>query len=157
MNNPLIHKIRRAANIGLYGYLATVILTVVFHYLPWRFLQSDQVHHWMLIAGVILAFLAVVMVLLMIRKTPRHIRQMDSLEQKLKAYSEYISNLYIGVFSIVVMECLLIVLMSDATLLMITMVLVLMLFLAYPNMYKMKIDLGLLDEEFDELFPGAKK
>ena len=39
------------------------------------------------------------------------------------------------------------VLMSDTSLLVITILLVLILFLSYPNMYKMKIDLGLTDEE----------
>lgn len=154
MNNPLIPKIRRAANIGLYGSLATVIVTVVFHYLPWHITyQSPTVARWMLIAGTILAVLAVVMVLMMIRKTTPHIRQMESLDEKLKAYSEYISNLYYGTLSIVVMECLLIILMSDNSLLMVTIILVLLLFLAYPNMYKMKNDLGLLQEEFNTLFP----
>ena len=153
MNNPLIPKIRRAANIGLYGSLATVIVTVVFHFLPWRFYQSPDVARWMLIAGTILAVLAVVMVLMMIRKTTPRIRQMETLDEKLKAYCEYISNLYYGTFSIVVMECLLIILMSDNSLLMVTIILVLLLFLAYPNMYKMKNDLGLLQEEFNTLFP----
>jgi MFS family permease len=153
MNNPLIPKIRRAANIGLYGSLATVIVTVVFHFLPWRFFQSEYALRWMLIAGSVLAVLAVVMVLLMIRKTTPRIRQMETLEQKMKAYSEYISNLYYGTLSIVVMECVLIVLMADTSLLMVTIILVLLLFLAYPNMYKMKSDLGLLQEEFNTLFP----
>ena len=147
MNHPLIPKIRRAANIGLYGSLATVIVTVVFHFLPWRFNQSEYTIRWMLIAGSVLAVLAVVMVLLMIRKTTPRIRQMETLEEKMKAYSEYISNLYYGTLAIVVMECLLIILMSDSALLMVTIILVLLLFLAYPNKYKMKNDLGLLEEE----------
>lgn len=153
-NNSLLLKIRRSANIGLYCSLAVVILTVIFHFLPWHITyQSSQVARWMLIAGTILAVLAIVMVLLMIRKTTPRIRQMESLEEKLKAYAEYISNLYYGTLSIVVMECLLIVLMSDSSLLMVTIILVLLLFLAYPNMYKMKTDLGLLQEEFNQLFP----
>ena len=147
MNN-LIKKIRRSANIGLYGSLATVIVTIIIHYLPWHITyQSPAVARWMLIAGSILAVLAVVMVLLMIRKTTPAIRQMDTLEEKLKAYSEYISNLYCGTLSIVVMECVLIVLMSDTSLLMVTIILVLLLFLSYPNKYKIKNDLGLLEEE----------
>ena len=154
MNNPILAKIRHSANIGLYGSLAAVILTAVFHFLPWHITyQSPAVARWMLIAGTILAVLAVVMVLLMIRKTTPRIRQMDTLGLKLQAYADYISNLYYGTLSIVIMECLLIVLMSDSSLLMVTIILVLLLFLAYPNMYKMKADLGLLQEEFNELFP----
>ena len=153
MNNPLILKIRRSANIGLYGSVGVAILTVAFHFLPWQFNQSAIVIRWMLIAGSVLAVLAVVMVLLMIRKTTPRIRQMESLDEKLKAYTEYISNLYYGTLSIVVMECLLIVLMGDTSLLMVTLILVLLLFLSYPNMYKIKSDLGLLQEEFNALFP----
>ena len=127
--------------------------TVAFHFLPWQFNQSAIVMRWMLIAGSALAVLAVVMVLLMIRKTTPRIRQMENLDEKLKAYTEYISNLYYGTLSIVVMECLLIVLMGDTSLLMVTLILVLLLFLSYPNMYKIKSDLGLLQEEFNALFP----
>ncbi len=49
-----------------------------------------------------------------------------------------------------VIECVLIVLMSDTALLMITILLILLLFLSYPNMYKIKNDLGLTDEEAAE-------
>lgn len=153
--STLISQLKRAANIGLYGSLATVIVTVIFHFSPWTFRQSPEVTRVMLIAGIVLAVLAIVMVLMMIRKTTPRIRQMETLEVKLKAYKEYISNLYYGTLAIVVMECLLIVLMGDNSLLMVTMLLVLCLFLAYPNMYKMKNDLGLLEEEMTMLFGDA--
>ena len=52
-------------------------------------------------------------------------------------------------------ECILIVLMSDTSLLMVTILLVLLLFLSYPNMYKMKNDLGLTDAEMTALFGDA--
>ena len=153
--NSQLKNIRRSANIGLYGSLGVVIVTVIFHFLPWHFTQSEYTIRWMLIAGAVLAVLAVVMVLLMIRKTTPRIRQMEGLEEKMKAYSEYVSNLYYGTLAIVVMECLLIVLMGDSALLMVTIILVLLLILSYPNMYKMKIDLGLLEEEMKTLFGDA--
>ena len=148
-----VTAVRRSANIGLYGSIAAVILTVIFHFSPWTFRQSAVVSRWMLLSGIVLAVLAIVMVLMMIRKTTPHIRMMDTLEEKLPAYRTYINNLYLGTLAIVVMECLLIVLTSDNSLLMVTMLLVLCLFISYPNMYKMKNDLGLLQEEFNELFP----
>ena len=133
-----LSKIRRSANIGLYGSLVAVIVTVVFHFLPWHITyQSPAVMRWMLISGSILAVLTIVMVLLMIRKTTPQIRQLETLEKKLKTYGTYISNLYYGSLSVVVMECLLIILMTDSSL---------------PNMYKMKNDLGLLEEEMTMLF-----
>jgi hypothetical protein len=45
--------------------------------------------------------------------------------------------------------------MSDTSLLMVTILLVLMLFLSYPNMYKMKNDLGLTESEMTALFGDA--
>ena len=63
--------------------------------------------------------------------------------------------MYSGILAIVVIECVLIILMSDTSLLMVTILLVLLLFLCYPNMYKMKNDLGLNDEEMKSLFGDA--
>ena len=104
----------------------------------------------MLIAGTILAVLAVAMALMTIRKTTPRLRQLDNFEQKIQGYAAYISSLYRGTLAIVVIECVLIVLMSDTALLMITILLILLLFLSYPNMYKIKNDLGLTDEEAAE-------
>ena len=148
----LIRKIRRTANWGLYGSIAVVLVAVIFHFSPWHITyQSAQVSRWMLISGAILSVLAVAMALLTIRKTTPRLRQLDSLEAKMQGYSTYISNLYRGSLAIVIIECVLIVLMSDTSLLMIT-ILVLLLFLSYPNMYKMKNDLGLTDDEMTSLF-----
>lgn len=149
----LIRKIQRTANWGLYSSIAAVLVVVIFHFSPWHITyQSAQVSRWMLIAGSILAVLAVVMALLTIRKTTPRLRQLESLEAKMQGYSTYISNLYRGSLAIVIIECVLIVLMSDTSLLMITILLILLLFLSYPNMYKMKNDLGLPDDEMTSLF-----
>ncbi len=149
----LIRKIRRTANWGLYGSIAAVLLVVIFHFSPWHITyQSPQVSRWMLIAGAILAVLAVVMALMTIRKTTPRLRQLSDLDQKLTGYTTYITNLYRGSLSIVIIECVLILLMSDTSLLMITILLILLLFLAYPNMYKMKNDLGLTEDEMTSLF-----
>ena len=151
-----LKKFRRTANIGLYGSIAAVILTVIFHYSPFHITyQQPQVARWMLIAGTILAVLAIVMVLMTIRKTTPKLRQLDNLNDKLTGYTSYICNLYSSTFAIVLIECVLIVLMSDTSLLMVTILLVLMLFLSYPNMYKMKNDLGLTDSEMTALFGDA--
>lgn len=149
----LIRKIRRTANWGLYGSIVAVLLVVIFHFSPWHITyQSPQVSRWMLIAGAILAVLAVVMALMTIRKTTPRLRQLSDLNQKLTGYTTYITNLYRGSLSIVIIECVLILLMSDTSLLMITILLILLLFLAYPNMYKMKNDLGLTEDEMTSLF-----
>lgn len=148
-----IKKFRKSANFGLYGSLAVAILTIGFHFSPYHITyQQQNVTRWMLISGAILAVLAIVMVLMMIRRTTPILRQLDNLEDKIKGYATYITNLFRGTFAIVLIECVLITLMSDTSLLMVTCLLVIMLFLAYPNMYKMKNDLGLSDAEMILLF-----
>lgn len=152
-HNDIIKSIRRNANIGLYGSIAIILVAIAFHFSPFHITyQSPNVARWMLIAGSILAFLAVVMELLMIRRTAPTLRQMDDFDAKLSGYRSYIANLYPSILAIVVIECVLMVLMSDTALLMVTILLVLMLFLAYPNMYKMKNDLGLTEEQMKGLF-----
>lgn len=148
-----IKKLRRSANVGLYGSIAVILLAVIFHFSPYHITyQSPQVTRWMLIAGTILAVLAIVMMLLTVRKTTPSLRQLDSLDEKIKGYHDYITNLYRSTFAIVVIECILIILMSDTVLLMVTILMVLVLFISYPNMYKMKNDLGLTDEQMKSLF-----
>ncbi len=152
----LIHKIRRTANWGFYGSIVVIMLVVVFHFSPWHIsYQQPNVVMWMLISGTVLAVLAVTMNLLTIRRTPLRLQQLGSLDDKLKGYHSYISNLFTGTLLIVVIECVLIILMSRTTLLMLTMLLVLPLVISHPNMYKMKHDLGLTDEEMTSLFGDA--
>lgn len=149
----MIKSIRRTANIGLYGSLAIVLLTVAFHFMPIHIsYQSPQVARWMLISGTVLAVLSIVTILMTLRKTTPHIRQLDDVQSKLKAYKTYISNIYTSTLAIVFIECVLMVLMSETVLLMVVILLVLLLFLSYPNMYKMRTDLGLSDKEMSELF-----
>ena len=151
--NQLIKKFRRSANIGLYGSIAVVLIAVIFHFSPYHVAyQSQQVMRWMLIAGTILAVLAVVMMLLTIRKTTPALRQLEKLEDKIQGYQSYITSLFSSTLAIVIIECILITLMSDTSLLMVTILMVLVLFLSYPNMYKMKNDLGLTDDQMKQLF-----
>ena len=151
--NQLIKKFRRSANIGLYGSIAVVLIAVIFHFSPYHVAyQSQQVMRWMLIAGTILAVLAVVMMLLTIRKTTPALRQLEKLEDKIQGYQSYITSLFSSTLAIVIIECILIILMSDTSLLMVTILMVLVLFLSYPNMYKMKNDLGLTDDQMKQLF-----
>ena len=155
-NFILIKKLRRTANWGLYGSIAVILIAIAFHFSPYHITyQSPQVARWMLIAGTVLAVLAVVMMLLSIRKNTPVLRQLDSLDDKIKGYHAHISNLYTGTLAIVFIECVLIILMSDTSLLMVTILMVLVLFISYPNMYKMKNDLGLTDDEMHSLFGDA--
>ena len=53
---------------------------------------------------------------------------------------------------VVLLICAFMVLSAQNVLLMLAMVATLMLFLAYPNIYRMKVELGLSDEEMKSLF-----
>ena len=146
-------KIKKAAGIGLWGSVAVVILAAAFTLAsPYRFYASRHTMQWMLVAGSILAVLAVSMSLLVIRRQIPALRQTEGLKAKLEGYSRHIASLYYSMLAIVTMVCAMAVLSAQNTLLMLAMVATLMLFLAYPNMYRMKVELGLSDDEMRSLY-----
>lgn len=148
-----IKKIRRYSQTGLWGSMAVVILACFFLYVsPVQFKQPTLTGRWMLIAGSVLAVLAVSMALLTIRKQIPRLRQAGSIEEKLTGYASHIRSLYLSMFTVVFIICLFMVLSNQRVLLMLAMVSVLTLFLAYPNIYRLKVELGLTDDEMKQLF-----
>jgi hypothetical protein len=147
-------KIRTSSQVGLWGSVAVVILSALFLYAsPCRFpMQSDYVDRWMLIVGSVLAVLSLSMALLTIRKQVPRLRQTEGLEAKLSGYASHIRSLYLSVLAVVVILCAMTLISNQNVLLMLAMVTVLMLILAYPNIYKVKVDLGLTDEEMTSLY-----
>ena len=151
--NKYTKSIKRNAAIGLWGSAAAVIITALFHFVsPWRFYPSVHTSRWMLIAGSVLAVLALSMSLMVIRKQIPTLRQSDSLEAKLSGYAQHIRSLYLTMLAVVVLICLFTVLSAQNVLLMLAMVSTLMLILAYPNIYRIKVELGLTDEEMKSLY-----
>lgn len=147
------NSIKRSAAIGLWGSVAVVIVTALFNIVsPWRFYASQHTARWMLIAGSVLAVLAVSMSLLVVRKQIPALRQSEGLETKLSGYAQHIRSLYLTMLTVVALICVFDVLSAQTVLLMLAMVATLMLFLAYPNIYRIKVDLGLTDEEMKTLF-----
>lgn len=148
-----IKNIQRTSRIGLWGSVAAVILTVVFIYAsPWRFYPSEYTSRWMLVAGSVLAVLAVSMTLLSVRRRIPQLRQMEEQESKLAGYESHVGSLYLTMLAVVVLLCAFTLLSARNVLLMLAIVSVLVLFLNYPNIYRMKVDLGLTDEEMRQLF-----
>lgn len=148
-----IKKIRRMANIGLWGSVGVVIVSAFYMLVsPWRFYPSQYTSRWMLVAGSVLAVLAVSMALLVIRRQIPSLRQAESLETKLAGYAQHIRSLYISMLVVVVLVCAFMILSAQNVLLMLAMVATLMLFLAYPNIYRIKVELGLSDDEMKSLF-----
>ena len=137
---------------GLWGSVAAVILTVVFIYSPWQFYPTAHTSRWMLVAGCVLAVLAVSMMLLTVRRQIPLLRQSEGLENKLSGYASHVRSLYTTMFVVVVLLCLFTLFSARNVLLMLALVSVLVLFLNYPNIYRIKVDLGLTDEEMRSLF-----
>lgn len=144
---------KKIASIGLYGSIAAAVLTITFHYAPYRFYQSPEVSKWMLVTGAVLGVLTIAAVLLTVRKTIPALRQSEQpLEQRLKSYTDLMRRINYSALAVNVILCAFVVLSGDATLLMLVMLLVLMLVLTFPNMYKVKHDLGLDDDQMTQLY-----
>lgn len=150
--NKYIKTIQRTSRIGLWGSVAAVLLTVAFIYSPWRFYPSAHTSQWMLVAGSVLAVLAVSMTLLTVRRQIPRLRQSETLEEKLSGYASHVRSLYMTMLAVIVLLCLFTLLSARNVLLMLALVSALMLFLNYPNIYRIKVDLGLTDDEMKRLF-----
>ena len=151
--NDYLKTIRRSSVVGLWCSVSAVIIAALFHFIsPYRFYPSAATSRWMLIAGSVLAVLAVSASLMVVRKQIPALRQNESLEAKLSGYAQHIKSLYVNMLAVVVIIAVLSVLSVQNVLLMLAIVSVLMLFLAYPNIYRIKSDLGLTDDEARTLF-----
>ena len=106
----------------------------------------------MLIVATVLTVGVVSSVLLTARKRVPQLRQTDGLDAKLSGYASYIGGMYWTTLLAVVVTCIMAVLSAQSQLLMLAMVSTLVLFLTYPNIYRIKVDLGLSDEEMKNLF-----
>lgn len=148
-----LKTIRRASSAGLWGSVGVCIATAVFHFASrYRFYPTAYTAQLVLVAGSLLAVLAMSMTLLTIRKQIPAIRQTEGLEAKLKAYAQHVKSTYLTMLCVVVLICAGAAATAQNILLALAMLATLMLFLAYPNMYKMKTDLGLDDSEMQSLF-----
>lgn len=148
-----IKKIQRNANIGFYGSLVAGIATLVFHqFCHYRFYVNNYGHRLMLIGGVFLTVMVVGTILLSVRRTLPQIWKLDSVDERLKRYTDHLSTLFRSSLAVAIIDCALIVLSGDSILFMLLMILILTLMMLYPSRLKMKVDLGLTDEQYDQLF-----
>lgn len=152
-----IKKTRNAANIGLYGSLLLCIATVVEHYLDkyvWarEITTNEYTRHLFLVVGLAIAVVDIAIALFLMRKQTPRLRQIDTVEEKLTGYRRLVGTIYYTSLFVVLLVSAIIVITHENTMIMLLLLLFVTLVLNYPNMYKMKADMGLLDEEMTELF-----
>ncbi len=159
MHSP-IRKIRRSANIGLYGSLLIVLLTIAEHYLSryvWvrEIIANDYTHRLLLTAGLVVSVVDIALILFAMRKQLPRLRQLDSIDERLARYASLVqSNYIISLFATLIVAAI-VVISNENTLIMLLIIIVLTLMLNYPNMYKIRADLGLLDDEMRTFFGDA--
>ena len=152
-----IRKIRVAANIGLYGSLLLCIATVVEHYLAkymWvrEITTNEYTRHLFLMVGLVISVIDIAMVLFLMRKQTPRLRQMETVDEKIDGYRRLIGTIYyLSLFDVLIVSAI-IVITHENTLIMLLLILFVTLVLNYPNMYKMKVDCGLTDQEMKDLF-----
>lgn len=146
-------SIRLWANWGLIGSLVIVAIAILFKYLsPMVFRQTDIVYSNLTIACSVIAIADMVVILSSAKKTKRLAQADTPLEARLQRYAQMVrSNSLLTLCATLVVSAI-IILTGNFSLLMLDMMLVLMLFFTYPNMYRIKAELDLNDDQMTTLF-----
>lgn len=148
-----IKKIRVWSNTGLIGSLVVVIIAILFKYLsPMVFRQSDVVYRNLTLACAVFAILDMIVILRNNKKMKKDLAVLSNLESKLDGYSQMVQTNSLCTLISTTIVSVIIILLGNFNLLMLAMMQVLMLFFTYPNMYKIKVELNLSDEEMRKLF-----
>lgn len=153
MKEEYLKQIKTASRMGLIGSVLVVAATIAWVWLSkYTFRQTNQVHTAMLVASCVLAIGGMSWMLLSVRRNIPQIRQLDSIEERLRRYCSQVKGMYYGMLCIILVLCMLCVLMGNRNILMLILLVTLTLFMAFPNVYRMKVDLGLTDEQAREMF-----
>ena len=147
-----MRTIQRSSRIGLYGAVAIIVLAAVAYSCLWHPSPSYTFRRWALVLGTILAVLSVSIVLLTVRKRIPMLRQSESFRAKLTGYAVHVRSVYLSMLGVVCVICALTVASRNSVLFMLAIVCTLVLILNFPNMYRIKVDLGLNDAEMHILF-----
>lgn len=146
-------QIKTASRIGLIGSILVVAVTIAWVWLSkYTFRQTNQVHAAMMVVSCLLAIGGMSWMLFNTRRSIPQIRQLDGVEERLQRYCSHVKGMYYGMLAVVVALCVLCVLMGDKNMLMLILLVTLTLFMAFPNIYRMKVDMGLTDEQAQEMF-----
>lgn len=155
-NNP-VRAIRTAANIGLWGTLFFGLLIVAEHYMAeyvWAktIVTNKYTHDLLLYGGWVLVVLVIAIILFTVRRQIPRIRQLDAVEEKLDRYKGMIQTIYYTSLIVSIIICSIIVITHENNLLMLLLLHFFTLALCFPNMYKLKVDCGLNDQDMKDLF-----
>ena len=153
MENGIIKKIRTTSYTGLAGSMLLAMATIVFYYAcHYRFYMDNKSYQYFLIAGIVIAISFLLLTNTGRRKRMNTLRSLPDTESKLKQYLSHVKTVYWGSLIATTAECAIIVLSNNNTLIMVILILVMLLVVEFPNMYKIKADLGLTDDEMASLF-----
>ena len=157
LNDNPIRTIRFAANIGLWGTLFFALLTIAEYYLAeyvWArvITTNDYTRTVLLYGGLIIVVVNIATILFTVRHEIPKIRQLDAVEEKLDRYKGMMQLIYYISLIVSIIVCSVIVITRENVLLMLLMLHFFTLAMCYPNMYKMKVDCGLNEQEMKDLF-----
>ncbi len=153
MREQYLKTIKSASRFGFIASMVVVVFTIMWMWVsPYTFRQSDRVMAIMLVAVCLLAIVNMSIVLLSVRNRFAKIRRLETLEERLQQYSAVVARNYYVTFVIILVCCFFTVLSGKNEMLMLVLVLSLTLFMAFPNMYRMKVDMGLTNEQAKELW-----
>ena len=148
----MIRKIRRTANVGLYGTLLLMGVAVAEYYLAnnvWNreIVTNEYTHKLFLTTGLVLAVVNIASILFSLRRQLPRLRQMEEVDKRMKGYLGVVRAVYLSTLAVALVLCAIVVITRENTLIMLMMLQFVTLALAYPNKLRMKADLGLTSNE----------
>lgn len=152
-SNLYLKQIKTASRIGLIGSIIVAATTIAWMlWSKYTFRQSPQVHSALLVVCTLLAIGGMSAMLLTVRKRLPKLRQLDDVAERVQGYCAVVKGIYYGMFAVIVIMCIGTVLMGDKNMLMMVLLVTLSMFMQFPNIYRMKVDMGLTDQQAKELF-----
>lgn len=151
--NPHIQHLRRTTNLCLWTSLLISTATICFIvFSDYRFYADNRSFLWFGIAVFVLFWIDIIFFLRLSRRGIPKLRQKDNLDDKLLGYSKVVSEYYLFTFFSCIALCADILFTNNTRLIMLLMLAELTLFISFPNMYKMKRDLNISNEDMKNLF-----
>lgn len=155
--NKEIKKIQRAASIGLWGSMLVSALAIAYFFLSdylWEreITANEYTRRLMLIAALVLTVVDMSLVLFTLRRQMPRLRQLGDIDSKIRSYRSLVRSIYWPSLFVVTLVAAFVVVCHENTMIMFLLLLFVLLTLSYPNMYKIKSDLGLTSDEMKSLF-----